>query len=177
MLRVLWTVSLSALSLSSAGIYRFTNETNGEQLALAASVPASEWSTKRVTAKAWLESIERVSAVCWSERADRRGAFAARSKPMGMVLVATDVCIWTFVYRRFLRQPIGDIHTGGRMSDLEKHSTRSGSIETARRAWRSELGAARRRLGLRRIVQGFAAALSVWGRADRRPHLDRSSTL
>ena len=55
--------SLSALSLSSAGIYRFTNETNGEQLALAASVPASEWSTKRVTAKAWLESIERVSAV------------------------------------------------------------------------------------------------------------------
>ena len=78
---------------------------------------------------------------------------------MGMVLVATDVCIWTFVYRRFLRQPIGDIHTGGRMSDLEKHSTRSGSIETARRAWRSELGAARRRLGLRRTVQGFAAAL------------------
>ena len=49
------------------------------------------------------------------------------------------------------------------MSDSGKHSTRSGSIETARRAWRSELGAARRRLGLRRIVQGFAAALSVCG--------------
>ena len=47
------------------------------------------------------------------------------------------------------------------MNDSEKRSTQSSAIETARRAWRSELHAARRKLSLRRAVQGFAAALSV----------------
>ncbi len=53
--------SRSALLLSSAGIYHLRNEANGERIALAASVPASEWSTHRATKEAWLDTIERVS--------------------------------------------------------------------------------------------------------------------